>query len=371
MIIGVPKEIKNHEYRVSMTPDAVYQTVLSGHKVIVQSGAGRGIFATDNAYRDKGAEIVDDPDTVFERAELVIKVKEPLKEEVACLRKDQVLFTYLHLAADKELTANLVKTGATCIAYETINDTAGNLPLLTPMSAVAGRLASQVASNCLTLPMNGNGKLIGGLPGVEPTKVVIVGGGVVGTNAARIALGMGAEVVVLERSPTVMTRLESEFSGQVITVFSNAASVQHHLPAADIVVGAALIRGAAAPKIITEEMVKMMPANSVIVDVAIDQGGCVQTSRPTTHDAPTFIKHGVVHYCVTNMPGIVPHTSTFALSNSTLPYLLQLAEKGWKRAALENDGIRNGIAIAQNNLVCKETAQAHNMPAIDVDEVLH
>lgn len=370
MLLGIPTEIKNHEYRVGMTPEAVQQAILSGHDVVVQSGAGAGIGEHDDAYRATGAVIVDTAEDVFKRAEMVVKVKEPLKQEVQLLRKGQVLFTFLHLAANRVLTQSLVKSGAICFAYETVMEDDGHLPLLAPMSKVAGRLATQVAAQHITRPAGGVGKLIGGVPGVEPAKVVIVGGGVVGRNAARIAVGMGARVVVLERNPAVMAEIDTEFNGRVITAFSNVNNIYYHLRTADIVIGAALQAGAAAPKVISEEMVKTMRPRSVIVDVAIDQGGCVATAKPTTHDNPTYVKHEIIHYCVTNMPGIVPRTSTYALSNATLPFVLELANKGWRHATLENSQIKAGLSVAAGQLVCQQTAASLSISLGDKAAIL-
>lgn len=370
MLIGIPTEIKNHEYRVGMTPDAVYQAILTGHEVVVQSGAGEGIGESDGAYHATGASIVATAEDVFARAAMVVKVKEPLAQEVELLNEGQLLFTFLHLAANKELTQSLIKSGAICVAYETVMDDKHQLPLLTTMSKVAGRLATQVAAQHITRPEGGIGKLIGGVPGVEPAKVVVIGGGIVGRNATRIAVGMGASVVVLECNATVMAEIDTEFNGRVITAFSNTTNVTYHLRTADIVIGAALQAGATAPKVVSEDMVKSMQARSVIVDVAIDQGGCVATAKPTTHDNPTYIKHEVIHYCVTNMPGIVPRTSTYALSNATLPFVLELATKGWKCAALENSQIRAGLSIAEKQLVCEQTAHSLDISLGDKNTIL-
>lgn len=361
MIIGVPKELKPHEYRVGLTPDVVKVLVSNGHRVLVESGAGTGIFESDDAYRAQGGEIKKNAKALFDEADLIVKVKEPTSEEAKMLSRGQILFAFLHLAANKSLTEQLVASGADCIAYEMVCDAEGNLPLLKPMSTIAGRLATQVAAELLTRPKGGNGKLIGGLPGVEPAKLVILGGGVVGTNAAKIALGMGARVVLLESNTEVMERAESQFEGRLITTLSSVASIERHISNADIVIGATLRRGAAADKIISAPMVKMMREHSIIVDVAIDQGGCVETSRPTTHAEPTFEKYGVLHYCVTNMPGITPHTSTFALSNATSPYLIEIANKGWEQATIDNPGLLNAISIARNRLFCEQTASAHGM----------
>jgi len=370
MLIGIPAEIKNHEYRVGMTPETVNQAILNGHRALVQSGAGASIGESDDAYGAVGAEIVAEASDVFARADMIVKVKEPLAEEVALLRAGQILFTFLHLAANKELTLGLIESGAVCIAYETVEDEHKRLPLLAPMSMVAGRLAAQVAAQQITRPSGGVGKLIGGVPGVEPAKIVIIGGGVVGRSAARIAVGMGASVVVLERDPAVMGAIDAEFNGRVTTAFSSASNIKHHLRAADVLIGAALQAGAAAPKIVSADMVKSMRPRSVIVDVAIDQGGCIATSRPTTHDKPTYIEHGVIHYCVTNMPGIVPRTSTYALSNATLPFVLEIADKGWRAAARENEQIKAGLSVVNGRLACVETGLALDLPVEFKDATL-
>ena len=371
MLIGVPAEIKNREYRVGMTPESVHQAVARGHQALVQSGAGAGIGADDNQYRRAGAKIAPTAREIFRRADMIVKVKEPLAPERKMLRPGQVLFTYLHLAADRTLTRELVASGAVAVAYETVADSAGRLPLLAPMSKVAGRLAAQVAAACLLKNLGGVGKLIGGVPGVEPAKVVIVGGGVVGRNAARIAVGMGAEVFILEKRPDVMDSIEVEFDGRVRAVFSNTANLSRHVADADAVIGAALVAGAAAPKLVSEDMIKSMRPGSVVVDVAIDQGGCVATARPTTHDKPTYVKHGVVHYCVTNMPGAAPRTSAYALNNSTLPFILELADKGWKRALRENPQLRAGLSAANGQLLCAESAKSLKMKRGDAEAALN
>ena len=370
MLIGIPTEIKNHEYRVGMTPESVHHAVAHGHRLLVQSGAGGGIGADDKEYRKAGAQIAKNAREVFARAEMIVKVKEPLRPERKMLRAGQLLFTYLHLAADRALTRELVASGAVAVAYETVADSAGRLPLLAPMSKVAGRIAAQVAATCLFKNLGGIGKLIGGVPGVEAAKVVIVGGGVVGRNAARIAVGMGANVFILEKRADVMDSVEVEFDGRVRSVFSNFSNLSRHVSEADVVIGAALVAGAAAPKLVTEAMVKSMRPGSVVVDVAIDQGGCVATAKPTTHDKPTYIRHGVVHYCVTNMPGAAPRTSTYALNNATLPFILELADKGWRRALKENPQLRAGLSAANGSLLCAESAKSLGMRCGDAEAAL-
>ena len=358
MKIGIPKEIKNHEYRVGMTPESVAQAVHKKHSVLVQSGAGEGIGAKDADYKSAGARICRSAREVFAGAEMVVKVKEPQAPERKMLRRGQVLFTYLHLAADKTLTRELMSSGAVCIAYETITDGSGRLPLLAPMSKVAGRLAAQAAAHYLQRSVGGCGKLIGGVPGVLPAKVVILGGGMVGRNAARIALGMGAEVTILERSADVMDAITAEFNGNVRTLYSSTPNIARLVAEADAVVGGILLPGAAAPKIVTEAMVKSMRPGSVVVDVAIDQGGCVATAKATTHANPVYVKHNVVHYCVANMPGAVPHTSTYALNNVTLPFALKIADHGWEKAVQDDAHLRRGLSIVDGQLTCAESAHS-------------
>jgi len=341
MLIGVPKEIKVREYRVGLTPTNVREVVAHGHQVVVERGAGAGIGMTDAHYEAAGARIAPDAASVFRDAEMIVKVKEPLAPERAMLRRGQVLFTYLHLAPDPAQAHDLMRSGATCIAYETVTSPSGGLPLLAPMSEVAGRMAIQV----LEKAHGGLGMLLGGVPGVDPAKVVVLGGGVVGTHAIHIALGMGADVWVLDRSVDVLRRLWTQFDRPLNTVFSTRDAVEQHVAAADLVVGGVLIPGAAAPKLVGADLIRRMKPGSVVVDVAIDQGGCFETSRPTTHDEPTYVVDGVIHYCVTNMPGGVPRTSAVALNNATLPYVLALADKGVGRALAEDPHLRNGLNV--------------------------
>ncbi|MFT3916508.1 MAG: alanine dehydrogenase [Anaeromyxobacteraceae bacterium] len=345
MVIGVPKEIKVREYRVGLVPASVRELTHQGHQVLVETGAGAGIGMSDPAYEAAGARIVPSAAEVFEKAELVVKVKEPQAEERKRLRPGQVLFTYLHLAPDAPQTKDLVASGATCIAYETVTSPSGGLPLLAPMSEVAGRLSIQAGAYYLEKAHGGLGLLIGGVPGVDPAKVVIIGGGVVGTHAAHIALGMGAEVFVLDRSTDVLRALWKQFGRPLNTVFSTRDAIEQHCISADLVIGGVLVPGAAAPKLVTKDIVKRMKPGSVIVDVAIDQGGCCETSRPTTHDDPTYVVDGVIHYCVANMPGGVPRTSAVALNNATLPFVLALANKGWKKALGDDPHLRNGLNV--------------------------
>lgn len=358
MLIGVPKEIKNHEYRVGLAPASVREVVHHGHTVLVERGAGEGIGSSDREYEAAGATMAATAAEVFERAEMIVKVKEPLAEERARLQPEQVLFTYLHLAPDPAQTEDLVKSGAVCIAYETVTSPHGGLPLLAPMSEVAGRMSIQAGAYCLEHPHGGLGILLGGVPGVDPAKVVILGGGVVGTNAAHIAVGMGADVVVIDRSVDVLTLLWRQFMRTINTVYSTHDAIEHHVQTADLVIGGVLIPGAAAPKLVTAEMIKGMKPGAVVVDVAIDQGGCFETSRPTTHAEPTYVVDDVVHYCVANMPGGVPRTSTFALNNVTLPHVLTLADKGYRRALEDDPHLRAGLNVHKGDVTCKEVAEA-------------
>ena len=358
MLIGVPKEIKDHEYRVGLTPDSVNEVALHGHEVLVEHGAGAGIGAADADYAAAGAEVAADAKAVFERAEMIVKVKEPQPDERAMLRAGQVLFTYLHLAPDPRQTADLVESGAVCIAYETVTSPAGGLPLLAPMSEVAGRLSIQAAAHALERVNGGKGILLGGVPGVLPAKVVIIGGGVVGTHAAHIAMGMGADTWAIDRSAEALKALWRQFGRPLDTVYSTRTALERHVTDADVVIGGVLIPGAAAPKLVTADMIRRMKPGSVVVDVAIDQGGCVETSRPTTHSDPTFIVDDVVHYCVANIPGAVPRTSTFALNNATLPHVLTLANKGYRRALLEDPHLLAGLNVHAGEVTCKEVAAA-------------
>lgn len=358
MLVGVPKEIKNHEYRVGLTPASVRELVLRGHKVVVEEGAGLGIGASDEDYRTAGATLLKSATEVFAQAEMIVKVKEPQAEERARLRPGQILYTYLHLAPDPEQAKELVASGAVCIAYETVTANDGSLPLLAPMSEVAGRMSVQAGARCLEKAAGGRGVLLCGVPGVEPGKVVILGGGIVGSNAALVAAGMGADVTVLDRSPAVLRRLAAQFGTAVKTLHANRDSVESAVRNADLVIGAVLIPGAAAPKLITKAMLATMRPGAVIVDVAIDQGGCCETSYATTHAEPTYVVDNVVHYCVANMPGAVARTSTFALNAATLPFALAIADKGWKVALQEDAHLRNGLNVCAGKVTCKEVADA-------------
>ena len=345
MKIGLPKEIKTQEYRVGLTPAAIRELVAHGHSVMVQQGAAGSIGFSDAAYRAAGAAIAPDAEAVFAEADLVVKVKEPQPAEIALLRPGQVLFTYLHLAADRAQTLGLLASGATCIAYETVTDSRGALPLLAPMSEVAGRMSVQVGAHCLEREQGGAGVLLGGVPGVPSGRVVVIGGGVAGTNAARMAVGMGATVTVIDKSLHRLRELEERFPGQLHTLFSTTEAIEQAVTDADLVIGAVLVPGAAAPRLVTRDMVRRMRPGSVIVDIAIDQGGCCDTSRPTTHAQPTYVDEGVVHYCVTNMPGAVARTSTLALGNATLPFVLALAAKGWRDALRADPHLLAGLNV--------------------------
>jgi alanine dehydrogenase len=357
MRIGIPKEIKNHEYRVGMTPPGVLELTRHGHEVIVESNAGHQIGIDDPDYLAAGAHVVDTAEEVFAAAEMIVKVKEPQAVERAMLREHHTLFTYLHLAPDAPQTEGLIASGATCIAYETVTDDHGNLPLLAPMSEVAGRLSIQAGAWCLEKARGGSGVLLGGVPGVEPAKVVVIGGGVVGFNACQMAVGLGARVVAMDRDLEVLRFLDSTFESRIETVYSNVESIERHIRDADLVIGAVLIPGAAAPKLVTREDLQIMRNGSVLVDVSIDQGGCFETSKPTTHAEPTYIVDGIVHYCVANMPGAVPRTSAFALNNATLPFTLDLADKGSKQAMLENRHLLNGLNVHRGKVTYEDVAR--------------
>ncbi|MEZ5764867.1 MAG: alanine dehydrogenase [Xanthobacteraceae bacterium] len=370
MLIGVPKEIKDHEFRVGLTPSSVAELVHAGHSVLVQSGAGLGSGLTDEQYAASGAAITNGPGDIFERADMIVKVKEPLGPERTLLRPGQVLFTYLHLAPDLQQTTELIASGASCIAYETVTSPYGGLPLLTPMSEVAGRLAPQVGAHCLESGSGGRGVLLGGVPGVPGGDVVILGGGVSGTHAATIALGMGANVTVVDRNPEALRRLAFSFGTGLRTIFSTRSAVAEIVRRADLLIGAVLVPGAAAPKLVSRAMVATMKPGAVIVDIAIDQGGCCETSHPTTHSDPTYVVDGVVHYCVTNMPGAVARTSTFALNNATLPFVLMLANKGLKAALADDVYLRAGLNIYDGRLTCKPVAEAHGLPWTSAEQAL-
>lgn len=370
MRIGVPKEIKAQENRTGLTPPSVHELVRLGHEVLVQAGSGEGIGCDDAQYAAAGARIVPDAAAVFAGAEMVVKVKEPQAGEIAMLRRGQVLFTYLHLAPDEAQTRGLMASGCTAIAYETITDAQGRLPLLAPMSEVAGRMAVQVGAVALQRPNGGRGVLLGGVPGVAPGKVVVLGGGVVGTHAARMAVGLGADVTILDKSLPRLRELDELFGGRVRLLYASGSEVEEAVLAADLVVGAVLVPGAAAPKLLTRAQVARMQRGAVLVDVAIDQGGCFETSRATTHAEPTYVVDGVVHYCVANMPGGVPRTSTWALNNATLPFTLALAGKGWRKACQGDEHLRAGLNVHEGQITHAAVGEALGLPSVSAQSVL-
>jgi alanine dehydrogenase len=369
-VLGVPKEIKDMEGRVSMQPDGVAELVHHGHEVVVQAGAGSGSGFTDGEYEEAGARLVDGPDEVFEDADLIVKVKEPVPEEYDRFKEGHRLFTYLHLAADKGLTEFLMERKINSIAYETVEAPDGSLPLLTPMSEVAGRMSIQAAAHHLESPQGGAGLLLGGVPGTPAAKVTIIGGGVVGTEAAKIALGMRALVSVLDISPKRLAYLSDIFEGRADLVIPNRARTAAYVRQADVVIGAVLVHGAKAPKLVSREMVASMRPGSVVADVAIDQGGCIETARPTTHSDPTYVEEGVVHYCVANIPGAVARTSTLALTSATLPYLIRIAEKGIEGAAAEDEALAKGLSTLRGDLVSEPVAEAHDLSYTDPSKIL-
>src|ERR687896_195167 len=369
-VVGVPKEIKDMEGRVSMQPDGVAELVHHGHEVIVESGAGLGAGFADEEYEAAGARLAGGPDEVFEAADLIVKVKEPIPEEYDRFREGHELFTYLHLAADKGLTEFLMERKVNSIAYETVEDPDGSLPLLTPMSEVAGRMATQAAARCLESPQGGAGLLLGGVPGTPAAKVTIIGGGVVGTEAAKIAIGMRALVSVLDISPKRLAYLSDIFEGRADLVIPNRARTAAYVRQADVVIGAVLVHGAKAPKLVTREMVASMRPGSVVADVAIDQGGCIETARPTTHSDPTYVEEGVVHYCVANIPGAVARTSTLALTSATLPYLIKIADKGIEGTATEDEALAKGLSTLRGDLVSEPVAEAHDLSYTSAEKLL-
>lgn len=370
MRVGLLREIKAEEYRVSLTPAGVEQLVARGHRVLVETNAGVGSEFADADYRQAGAELVDTPAEVYAQAELLLHVKEPLPQEYALIRDHHILFTYFHFAASAALTEAMLASGAVCIAYETVTDAAGRLPLLTPMSEVAGRMAAQEAAKYLERAQGGRGILLGGVPGVAPATVVVLGGGVVGTEAARMACGLGAMVYLLDTNPNRLRALAETMPKNCVPLMSSPSIIRELIAKADAVIGAVLIPGAKAPKLITREMLALMQPGAVLVDVAIDQGGCFATSRPTTHNDPVFTVDGVLHYCVANMPGAVPLTSTRALTNATLPYVLALADKGWQGAAKDDSGLARGINMAGGQVVCTAVAAAFDLPVVDLAAIL-
>lgn len=361
MVIGIPKEIKNNESRVGMTPAGVLELVHKEHEVHVQSGAGLGSGFTDNDYKKVGAHILDTIGQVYAISDMIVKVKEPIAEEYPLIQKDQIVFTYFHFASSERLTRAMIDSKAVCIAYETVEDEAGTLPLLTPMSEVAGRMAIQQGAKYLEKPKKGKGVLLGGVPGVPPGKVLVLGAGTVGIQAAKMAAGLGAHVTILDINMKRLRYVNDVMPPHVVTEFSNEFNIRKHLPSHDLVVGGVLVKGGRAPKLITRDMLKLMHPGAVIVDVAVDQGGCVETSRPTTHEDPIFIVDDVVHYCVANMPGAVPYTSTLGLTNVTLPYVLNLAEKGWEKATADDPALKKGLNIVKGKVVYDEISEAFDL----------
>jgi len=370
MIAGVPKEIKNGEYRVSILPFAVEALKNSGHTVLVQKDAGQGSGVEDNEYRNSGAEIVDSPEEIFSRADLILKVKEPLPQEYEMLRGGQVVFTYFHFAAGRELTEAMIRKKIIAIAYETIQLEDGNLPLLTPMSEVAGRMAVHEGAKYLEEPLKGRGVLLGGVPGVEPATVVILGGGVVGANAAKMAAGLGANVIILDIDLERLRYLDDIMPKNVTTLMSNSHNIRRMARQADLLIGAVLVTGNRAPMLVTDELVSTMKPGAVIVDVAVDQGGCIETTRPTTHEEPIYLVHRVVHYCVANMPGAFARTSTYALVNATFPYIMQIVDRGWRQAALAEPSIARGINLIKGKVVLSEIAELFDLPYTPIEQVL-
>jgi alanine dehydrogenase len=358
MLIGVPKEVKTYEYRVGLVPGAVRELVQQGHEVLVERNAGAAIGLPDDTYETAGARIVERAEDVFAEADMIVKVKEPQPAECAMLRPDQILFTYLHLAADPAQAAALTRSGGVCIAYETVTDSRQRLPLLAPMSEVAGRMSVQVAASCLENHEGGAGMLLGGVPGVRAARVAVLGGGVAGTHAARIALGMGAQVTIVDKSVSRLDELDGQCGPHLQTLYSTRENIEQVVRDADVAIGAVLIPGASAPKLVTRDMVRQMRPGSVVVDIAIDQGGCFETSRPTSHAAPTYVEEGVVHYCVTNMPGAVARTSTYALNNVTLPFVAALASRGWKDALAADAHLRHGLNLCRGRVTHEAVAHA-------------
>lgn len=370
MIIGVPKEIKSSEYRVSMLPVGVKLLLDAGHTVLLERDAGVGSGIANEDYLSAGASLVETPQEIYQGADLILKVKEPLQDEYHLLQEKQVVFTYFHFAANIDLTREMMNRRVICIAYETIQTEDGELPLLVPMSEVAGKMSIQEGAKYLEKPMEGRGILLGGVPGVAPAKVLIVGGGIVGTNAAKVAAGLGAEVTIMDINLRRLRYLDDILPANVVTLMSDPYNIRDKVKEADLLIGAVLIPGSRTPRLITEDMIKTMKPGAVIVDVAVDQGGCVETTKPTTHEKPIFIKHEVVHYCVTNMPGAVGRTSTYALANVTLPYVLKLANSGWRQAMREDKSLARGLNIAAGKITCKAVAESFNLDCVPAETIL-
>jgi len=371
MRIGVPKEVKNNEYRVGLVPGSVRELVAHGHQVFIERNAGTGIGFDDQAFEQAGALMLDTHAEIFSTAEMIIKVKEPQPDECRMMREDQVLFTYLHLAPDPEQAKLLQQSGCVAIAYETVTNAKGGLPLLSPMSEVAGRMAIQAGATSLEISHGGSGVLLGGVPGVAPAKVVVLGGGVVGTNSVRVAMGMGAHVVVIDRAIDRLYQLDLQFGSRISTIYSTTDAIEKYVSEADLVIGAVLVPGGSAPRLITRDMLKNMRTGSVMVDVSIDQGGCFETSKPTTHQNPTYVVEGVVHYCVTNMPGAVPRTSTFALNNATLPFVLALAKYGYREALRRDPHLMNGLNVCRGQFTHEAVANALQQEYISAASIIH
>jgi alanine dehydrogenase len=366
MIIGVPKEIKNNENRVALTPAGATELVKRGHEVYIQATAGIGSGFPDEEYVKAGSKLLPNIEEVYEIAEMIMKVKEPIESEYSLIKEDQLLFTYFHFASYEPLTDAMIKSKSVCLAYETVEKDDHSLPLLVPMSEVAGRMATQEGAKYLEKPLKGKGILLGGVPGVKPAKVLVIGGGIVGTQAAKMAAGLGSDVIIMDLSLDRLRYLDDIMPANVRTVMSNEYNIREFIKTADLIVGAVLIPGAVAPKLITRDMLKTMQPGTVLVDVAVDQGGCIETCKPTTHENPTFIIDDVIHYCVANMPGAVPYTSTMALTNATLPYALQLANKGWEKACVENEDLKKGLNVIKGDVVYKAVADAFGLPYTDI-----
>ena len=370
MIIGIPKEIKNNEFRVSITPKGVEELIRNNHSVIIEYNAGLNSSFSNESYIEAGAKIIKDRNKIFSNSDLILKVKEPIEEEYSLIKENQIVFTYFHFASHRPLLDAMIKSNSICIAYETIEDDSGQLPLLAPMSEVAGRMATQEGAKYLEKPMGGRGILLGGVTGVEPANVLIIGGGISGTEAAKMAVGLGANVTILDTNQNRLDDLQKLFKNKVKCKLSSKQIIEEEAMESDLIIGAVLVAGAKAPKLITKDLLKSLKKGCVLVDIAIDQGGCFETSKPTTHENPVYMVDDVLHYCVANMPGAVPFTSTYALTNKTLPYLIEIANKGWKLSAKENPGLKSGINIVKGNVVHKNVSNAFNVKYSDVDELI-
>ena len=370
MIIGVPKEIKNNEFRVSITPKGVKELIRNNHSVIIENNAGLNSSFNNENYVEAGAKIIKDRNEIFTNSDLILKVKEPIEEEYSLIKENQIVFTYFHFASHKPLLDAMVKSNSICIAYETIDDDSGQLPLLAPMSEVAGRMATQEGAKYLEKPMGGRGILLGGVTGVKPARVLIIGGGISGTEAAKMAVGLGAQVTILDTNKNRLIELQKLFKNKVVCKLSSKKIIEEEAIKSDLIIGAVLVAGAKAPKLITKNLLKSLKKGCVLVDIAIDQGGCFETSKPTTHENPVYMVDNVLHYCVANMPGAVPFTSTYALTNQTLPYLIEIANKGWKLSAKENPGLKSGINIVKGKVVHKNVSDAFNLKYFNIEELI-